>query len=183
MDTSVSGNIKAYNTKVTKPTTFTKGTSTTISNVNAPSNLYWRSEQPRYDLKFVFRINSVPYDSLPQTVSDQISLDGTNRLTFKTDTNGDVIATGTATVGTHTLHLNGLDTNMSYDVTSDTADNIYYIDFYTLRAAAGTGITQVSIQPTDVGNAWNGTLPYYRDGKKFATTLAVWPASMHAPVT
>lgn len=178
LDTSVSGNIKAYNTKVTKPTTFTKGTSTTISNVNAPSNLYWRSEQPRYDLKFVFRINSVPYDSLPQTVSDQISLDGNNQLTFKTDANGDVIATGTATVGTHTLYLNGLDTNMSYDVTSDTADNIYYIDFYTLRAAAGTGITQVSIHPTDVGNAWNGTLPYYRDGKKFATTLAVWPASM-----
>lgn len=178
LDTSVTGKITVYNTKVTKPATFTKGVSTEISSVNAQSNLYWRSNQPRYDLKFVFRINAVPYDSLPYTVGDQISLDGNNKLTFSTDANGDVVAIGTATVGSHTLHLNGLNTGMSYDVTSKTADNVYYIDFYTLRAAAGTGIAQVSIQPTDVGNAWNGTLPYYRDGKKFATTVAVWPKSM-----
>lgn len=181
-DTSVTGKITANNIKVTTPTTLKANENGSnyevdISKVNAPSSLYWRSEEDEYQLKFVFRINSVPYDSLPYTVRNQISLDGNNLLQFSTDAHGNVIATGTATADTHTLYLNGHDTHMSYNVSTITENNVYYIDFYTLRVAAGTGITQVSIEPRNLGNAWNGTLPYYRDGDKISNTLAVWPAS------
>lgn len=181
-DTSVTGKITAYGSKVTKPTVFTsaqfpQGETTQISGIKAQSHLYWRSNQPRYTIKFIFRINSVPYDSLPSTINEQISLNGSNPLTFSTDASGNIIATGEAVAGSYNLYLNNLDTGMSYQV-AESETNVYYIDFYTLRAAAGTGIAQVSIEPTDVGNAWNGTLPYYRNGKKFATTLAIWPKSM-----
>lgn len=177
-DTTVSGKITAYGTKVTKETTFTGGTTAKIKNVNAVSKLYWRSNQTRYDLKFIFTINDVPYDSLPQTINDLISLDGNIPLKFSTDSNGRVIATGKAVAGTYNLYLAGKNTGKSYTVTTDTSKNEYLIKFYTLRVAAGVGISNVQIKPVDKGNDWNGTLPYYRDGRKFATTVAVWPESV-----
>ncbi len=182
-DTSVTGKMTVDGTKYTSNATFVKSsgtkTSSTFTKVNAASTLYWRSNQTRYDLKFIFRINDVPYDSLPETINNIISLDGNNQLTFSTDANGNVVATGKAIAGYYNLFLGGMDTGMEYQVKESNTANVYYIDFYTLRAAAGTGITNVSIAPTDKGNnVWNGTLPYYRDGRKFATTLAIWPKSM-----
>lgn len=177
---TISGGNLTEAIKVNKNTeTFKSGVTASFSAVKAPSDIFWTSVQNKYDLKFVFRINSVPYDSLPQTINNNISLNGVNQLTFNTETNGNVTAVGSVPAGKYNLYLNNVDTGMEYTVTTDTAKNVYYIDFYTLRVAAGVGIQGVSINPTDMGqNVWNGTLQYMRDGKKSPTTLAVWPASM-----
>ena len=180
-DTVASGSFTVDNKYIGSTTNLTcTGTApnktANVQNLEQPSSLYWRSNMPKYAVKFVFRINDVPYDSLPETVNQLISLNGNEVLTFgKEGTN--VVATGNATAGTHTLFLGGKNTGVTYTVTAN-ANNTFYIDFYTLRVAAGTGIRSVSLQPASNTSGWNGTLPYVRDNKTSSDTLSVWPYSM-----
>ena len=86
----------------------------------------------------MFRVNDVPYDTLPETVNNLVSLDGTEPFAFGSSSSGNVYANGQATVGEHTLYLGGKSTGVKYTV--EARDNVYYIDFYTLRVAAGAGV-------------------------------------------
>lgn len=184
-NTSVSGRLTAYGevvgTDKAENKNFTGGITTEISHVIAPSSLYFRSQQDTTGLKFIFRINGVPYDSLPETIHDSISLNGSEPLTFSIDEDGNVIATGEAPVGQYYLYLAGMNTGLDYDVKSDPQYNVYYVDFYTFRVAAGRGIDDVSLSaPTPFIGEWNGTLTYIRNGKVVPDALAVLPKSMTA---
>lgn len=193
VETSVNGRLTAYDTVVGEDDVENKvfqgangGTQTFISHVNAPSQLYFRSDLPTHAVKFVFRINDVPYDSLPATVNNSVAIydkanGSRNPLTFSVETaTGNIVATGVAPEGDYHLYLNELNTGAHTDTTYtvvEEAENVFYVDFYTFRVAAGLGINDVSVQPTDL-DGWNGTLKYIRFNKVDYNTLAVLPISI-----
>lgn len=154
-------------------------TATSNEAISDATNFHWNSTIPVLDegsFVFVFRINDVPYDTLPQTVGNRVSLSGKYDLKFSTDSNGRIIATGAAPIGTYTLFLDGKDTGVSYDVKEG---ETFFVDFYTLRVVAGKGINNVSLAAYDNGTKWNGTLAYIAPGNnRVYDTLAIFPESI-----